>query len=128
MLDKYRVEPVGTSLPKLDSAKVAFPNFTPERFRQPFDTCATRVLQRLFPFEFLIREGLGTIVEQAMFLDNLSTAVRVGPKQLPKIYNRFSNSPSSPFFVSSLLAPLSFADLRPSRPPASLLDPTRPAM
>lgn len=87
-LDKYKIEPVGTNLPTLDSPKVAFPALTAERFRHPLDTRATRVLQRLFPFEFLLRQGLGTVVEQAMFLDNLSTAVRVGPNQLPKIYNR----------------------------------------
>ncbi len=93
-LDKYKLEAVGTNLPKLDSAKVAFPTLTPERFRHPFDMRATRALQRLFPFDFVIRQGLGAVVEQAMFLDNLSTAVRVGPNQLPKIYNRSFLCPS----------------------------------
>ena len=36
--------------------------------------------------EFLIRQGSSGVVEQFMFLDNMSSGVRVGPNQLPKIY------------------------------------------
>eukprot|EP00286_Rhodomonas_abbreviata_P021857 CAMPEP_0181305454 /NCGR_PEP_ID=MMETSP1101-20121128/9738_1 /TAXON_ID=46948 /ORGANISM="Rhodomonas abbreviata, Strain Caron Lab Isolate" /LENGTH=394 /DNA_ID=CAMNT_0023411371 /DNA_START=10 /DNA_END=1194 /DNA_ORIENTATION=+ len=85
-MDKYKVEPVGTNLPKRDSPKVAFPSLSAESIRHPYDKRATRALQRIFPFEFIIRQGVGAVVEQAMLLDNLSTAVRVGPNQLPKIY------------------------------------------
>jgi len=86
-MDKYKTEPVGNSLPKADSAKLGWSKLEPSQFRHPYDTQATEALRRLFPFEFLVRQGMGGVIEQAIFLDNLSSGVRVGPNQLPKIYN-----------------------------------------
>ena len=66
--------------------RVSFPDLKPTAFRHPFDTRSTQALQRLFPLEFLVRQGSSGVVEQFMFLDNMSSGVRVGPNQLPKIY------------------------------------------
>mmetsp|Transcript_20599 Transcript_20599/g.32216 ORF Transcript_20599/g.32216 Transcript_20599/m.32216 type:complete len:390 (+) Transcript_20599:163-1332(+) len=85
-MSKYKLEATGSNLPKADSPKVEFPSLAPAEFRHPIDMRATRALQRLFPFESVIRQGMGTVVEQAMALDNMSSGVRVGPNQLPKIY------------------------------------------
>ena len=85
-LPKYTTEPVGSNLPKADSAKVRWPDLEASAFRHPIDTRSTQALQRLFPLEFMIRQGSSTVVEQFMFLDNMSSGVRVGPTQLPKIH------------------------------------------
>jgi Zn-dependent protease with chaperone function len=58
----------------------------PTEFRHPIDTRSTQALQQFFPLEFMIRQGSAGVVEQFMFLDNLSSGVRVGPNQLPRIY------------------------------------------
>jgi Zn-dependent protease with chaperone function len=64
-----------------------WPNLSASQFRHPIDTRSTKALQRLVPLEFLIRQGTSSVVEQFMFLDNMSSGVRVGPNQLPKIYD-----------------------------------------
>jgi len=84
--DAYRFEAVGDSLPTRDSGKVSWPRLAPSRFTHPLDTQATRALKRLPFAETLVRQGFGGMVEQAIYLDNLSNSVRVGPKQLPDIY------------------------------------------
>jgi hypothetical protein len=66
--------------------RVMWPDLTPTQFRHPIDTKSTQALQRVFPLEFMIRQGSSGVVEQFMFLDNMSSGVRVGPNQLPKIY------------------------------------------
>lgn len=63
-----------------------WPDLKPTGFRHPIDTQSTIALQRLFPLEFLIRQGSSGVLEQLMFLENMSSGVRVGPSQLPKIY------------------------------------------
>lgn len=59
----------------------------PNRFTHPLDMEATAALKRIPFAETLVRDGIGGVVEQAVFLDNLSNSVRVGPKQLPEIWN-----------------------------------------
>jgi len=66
--------------------RVSWPDLRPTQFRHPIDTQSTKALQQFFPLEFLIRQGSSGVVEQFMFLDNMSSGVRVGPNQLPKIY------------------------------------------
>lgn len=84
------------------------------RFTHPLDTQATAALKRIPFAETIVRDGFGAMVEQAIFLDNLSNSVRVGPKQLPEVMIPKLLPPSLP------LASLPFA--APRRPP-SLSDP-----
>lgn len=88
--------------------QVAWPNLDPTRFVHPFDRQATEALSRLPFVESLVRDGFGGMVEQvhtlcpsdldwrradfilqAIYLDNLSNSIRIGPKQLPHLYERY---------------------------------------
>mmetsp|Transcript_43400 Transcript_43400/g.106174 ORF Transcript_43400/g.106174 Transcript_43400/m.106174 type:complete len:364 (+) Transcript_43400:54-1145(+) len=86
-LEAYRREAVGSNVVGRDSGKVAFPLLDPSRFVHPFDRQATAALASLPFFEDIVRTGFGGMLEQAIYLDNLSNSIRVGPKQLPQIYN-----------------------------------------
>jgi Zn-dependent protease with chaperone function len=66
--------------------RVMWPDLKPIQFRHPIDTQSTQALQRLFPLEFMIRQASSGVLEQFIFLDNMSNGVRVGTSQLPKIY------------------------------------------
>ena len=84
-MDKYKIEDVRM---KTGREKVRWPSLQPAQFRHPLDSQATLAIQRLFPLESLVRQGMGGVIEQVVYLDNLSNSIRVGRSQLPKIYDR----------------------------------------
>ncbi len=57
-----------------------------DQFRHPLDRQATTALAQLPGFALGIRAALGPIAEQVMYLENISTSVLVGDRQLPDLY------------------------------------------
>ncbi|MEL7505098.1 MAG: M48 family metallopeptidase [Cyanobacteria bacterium J06554_6] len=55
-------------------------------FRHPLDLKATESLQQLPGLDIAIRSLLGPVGEQFFQLENLAASVRVGPDQLPHLY------------------------------------------
>ncbi|MGF1460254.1 MAG: M48 family metallopeptidase [Leptolyngbyaceae cyanobacterium] len=55
-------------------------------FRHPLDLDATNSLRQLPGLDIIIRTALGPIAEQVMYLDNISSSVLVGPRQLPDLH------------------------------------------
>uniref|UniRef100_A0A7S2ZQ93 Peptidase M48 domain-containing protein n=1 Tax=Rhodosorus marinus TaxID=101924 RepID=A0A7S2ZQ93_9RHOD len=68
--------------------KVVFGSLEADDFRHPLDTVATKMMSRILGVDILVRSLLSPAVEQALFLENISTGVLVGPKQLPKIHDQ----------------------------------------
>mmetsp|Transcript_4250 Transcript_4250/g.5876 ORF Transcript_4250/g.5876 Transcript_4250/m.5876 type:complete len:342 (+) Transcript_4250:168-1193(+) len=66
-------------------AKVALRGLRSERFRHPIDRQATAQLQRIPGLEQIIRQG-SPLVEEAVFLENISTSILVGPKQMSSLH------------------------------------------
>ena len=57
-------------------------------FRHPLDRQNTALLRSLPGLEMVAKAVLGGPgVEQALYLENIGAAIRVGPKQLPTVYN-----------------------------------------
>ena len=87
-MDKYRFEDIRVGNQNIGKTKLAWPSLRPGQFRHPLDSSATLAIQRLFPFENLVRQSMGGMIEQIVFLDNLSNSIRVGSSQLPAIFQR----------------------------------------
>lgn len=100
--------------------QVKWPLLSSTRFTHPLDTQATAALKRIPFAETIVRDGFGSMVEQAIFLDNLSNAVRVGPKQLPEVMLLLNS-------LNSLLPPPSSLPLvlNPPHPPSPFHPPLK---
>ncbi|MBF2098797.1 MAG: M48 family metallopeptidase [Gloeomargaritaceae cyanobacterium C42_A2020_066] len=59
---------------------------TAGHFRHPLDQEATAALRGLGGVDLLVRGLLSAVAEEVLYLDNLGTAVRLGPDQLPELY------------------------------------------
>jgi Zn-dependent protease with chaperone function len=57
-----------------------------DRFRHPFDLEATDSLRRLPGLDILIRNFLGNVSEEFLYLNNIAASVLVGEHQLPDIH------------------------------------------
>ncbi len=88
-MEKYKKEQVGVTIPSSSGPKVSWPSLQASQFRHPLDSQATLAIQRLFPFESVVRQSMGGMLEQMVYLDNMSNGIKVGNNQLPKIYKRF---------------------------------------
>ncbi len=66
--------------------KRTFTSLTAENFRHPLDKQATQSLQQIPGLDFLLRTTLFPVASQFFHLDNLSSAIQVGPKQLSKLH------------------------------------------
>jgi len=67
--------------------KRTFTSLTAENFRHPLDKQATQSLQQIPGLDFLLRATLFPVASQFFHLDNLASAIQVGPKQLSKLYS-----------------------------------------
>jgi Zn-dependent protease with chaperone function len=72
-------------------------------FQHPTDRDATAALKMFGPVEWLVRQGFKALnIDDASFLDNIATGVRVGPDQLPELHTdlveacRLLNVPVAP--------------------------------
>ncbi|WP_218079409.1 M48 family metallopeptidase [Anthocerotibacter panamensis] len=66
--------------------KQIFPGLKAADFRHPLDIQASQTLALLPGFEYLIRNTLAPAAGQFFYLDNISSGVLVGPRQLSPIY------------------------------------------
>lgn len=57
-----------------------------DRFRHPLDLEATNNLKRLPGLDFLVRNLLGGVTEEFLYLNNIAASVLVGKNQLPHIH------------------------------------------
>ncbi|MCS7031434.1 MAG: M48 family metallopeptidase [Gloeomargarita sp. SKYG116] len=57
-----------------------------EQFRHPLDREATQALQRIPGLDMLMRLTLGTAAQEWFYLENMASAVQVGVRQLPWLY------------------------------------------
>jgi len=71
--------------------KIVFRNLKPDSFRHPVDIRATRLLKSLFGLDLVLR-GMLSMVEEAFYLDNLSSGVLVSETQLPEIYKLLNDA------------------------------------
>ena len=65
---------------------VALLGLRANQFRHPLDLAATRSLDRWPGLDLLVRNLVGPIAEEMMYLENIAASVLVGPNQLPHLY------------------------------------------
>jgi len=56
------------------------------QFRHPLDLEATQTLQQLPGLDWLVRQALGNLAEQVLYLENIGSSVLVSDQQLPDLY------------------------------------------
>ena len=55
-------------------------------FRHPLDLAATTALKQLPGLDIALRTSLGSVAEQFFYLNNITSSILVGEKQLPELY------------------------------------------
>ena len=68
------------------STKAILTGLTSDQFRHPLDLQATQALKQLPGLDLVVRNVLGPTVEQFFYLDNISSSILVGDRQLPHIH------------------------------------------
>jgi len=74
-----------SNIEDLPSSRVALRGLRSDRFRHPVDRQATAQLQRLPGLEQIVRRAT-PLVEEAVYLDNIATSIKVGPGQMPALH------------------------------------------
>ncbi|MDR5638282.1 M48 family metallopeptidase [Thermosynechococcus sp. JY1334] len=64
----------------------AYSSLRADQFRHPCDREATQALQQLPGLDLLVRSLLGSVAEQAFYLENIGSSLRLSEQQLPDIY------------------------------------------
>ncbi|CAG9467214.1 unnamed protein product [Pedinophyceae sp. YPF-701] len=64
-----------------------FKGLTGDDFRHPLDQQNTQLLRSLPGLEAIAKNIMGPVAEQVLLLENISTSVKVGPDQLPSVWN-----------------------------------------
>lgn len=57
-----------------------------DQFRHPLDQQATQALKQLPGMDLLVRNLLAPVAEPVFYLENISSSLLIGPKQLPELY------------------------------------------
>jgi Zn-dependent protease with chaperone function len=70
----------------MELANKALIGLRADDFRHPLDRQATTALKQLPGFDIVIRSLLGSVAEQFFYLNNISTSILVGKKQLPDLH------------------------------------------
>jgi Zn-dependent protease with chaperone function len=68
------------------TAKTQLIGLTADRFRHPLDLEATTSLRKLPGLDLLVRNLLGGVTEDFLYLNNIASSVLVGENQLPHIH------------------------------------------
>lgn len=66
-----------------------FPGLSPAAFQHPFDVQATENLQKIPILPDLLKKLSSSVFEKQMYLWNVSSKVRLGPKQGRPVYDQF---------------------------------------
>ena len=72
------------------ATRLRFKKLSADAFRHPLDRSSTALVQQspfLRPVERIVREQVLPLVEEAVALDNLANAVKVGPNQMPQLHD-----------------------------------------
>ncbi|WP_448534179.1 M48 family metallopeptidase [Parathermosynechococcus lividus] len=64
----------------------AYRGLTADHFRHPRDRQATAALKHLPGLDVLVRTILGSLAEQAFYLENIGSSLRISEQQLPNLY------------------------------------------
>lgn len=64
----------------------AYRRLTADHFRHPYDRQATAALKQLPGLDVLVRTILGSLGEQAFYLENIGSSLRLSEQQLPDLY------------------------------------------
>eukprot|EP00640_Fibrocapsa_japonica_P003086 CAMPEP_0113939110 /NCGR_PEP_ID=MMETSP1339-20121228/5495_1 /TAXON_ID=94617 /ORGANISM="Fibrocapsa japonica" /LENGTH=335 /DNA_ID=CAMNT_0000942529 /DNA_START=271 /DNA_END=1276 /DNA_ORIENTATION=- /assembly_acc=CAM_ASM_000762 len=75
----------GSSIHNEIIKRVSFKGLSAERFQHPVDRATTQALSQLWGLEDLVRQA-SKMVEEAVYIDNISTSVRVGPSQMGSVH------------------------------------------
>jgi Zn-dependent protease with chaperone function len=70
----------------MTAIKVPLLGLRADQFRHPLDLEATAAFKRLPGWDWALRTLLGSMAEQALYLDNIGSGLRVGPQQLPDLH------------------------------------------
>jgi Zn-dependent protease with chaperone function len=73
-------------IPLAMAAPLPLTGLTADRFRHPFDLAATAKLRQLPGLDLLVRNLLGSVAAEVMYLNNIAAAVQLSDRQLPHIY------------------------------------------
>ncbi|MBI3651675.1 MAG: M48 family metallopeptidase [Acidobacteria bacterium] len=74
------------------SERVRFTGITPEAFQHPLDRTATENLKRVKGFDWLCRKFVEYGIERIEYVQNIGGSVRVGPRQMPLLYEMLRES------------------------------------
>jgi Zn-dependent protease with chaperone function len=78
----------GGSTVHLDhSEKVSLLGLKADQFRHPLDREATLAFKQLPGWDWVVRSILGSVAEQAMYLDNIASSLLVSERQLPDLHH-----------------------------------------
>lgn len=72
---------------KTTAKKTVLTGLKADHFRHPLDLNATATLRQLPGLDLLVRTALAPVAEQVFYLDNISSSVLVGDRQLPHLHN-----------------------------------------
>ncbi len=67
--------------------RITFPNLDVSAFQHPYDREATENLRRIIGFERVVAKFIELRYERLLYLFNVGSAVRVGERQYPRLYN-----------------------------------------
>jgi len=68
------------------------PGLRAREFQHPLDKQASEALKLLAPVEWGLRQAFSTFVEDSIFMENIASAVLVGPRQLPELHKALLDS------------------------------------
>lgn len=68
------------------AAPVSLIGLKADQFRHPLDQQATQALKQLPGMDLLVRNLLAPVAEPVFYLENISSSLLVGPKQLPELH------------------------------------------
>lgn len=71
--------------PEKAKARVILKGLQADRFRHPLDQQVTEQLRMIPGLEWVVRRVM-TVLEEAVYLDNISSAILVGPTQMPSLH------------------------------------------
>jgi Zn-dependent protease with chaperone function len=74
------------------SGRTIFTNIDPVSFQHPLDRQATENLKKLVGFDLLVTKFIELRWERLLYIRNIASSVRVGPRQFPKLYEMLRES------------------------------------
>jgi Zn-dependent protease with chaperone function len=74
------------------SGRRIFPDLDAEAFQHPLDREATRQLRQLVGFDTVVAKFLELRYERLLYVINVASSVKVGPRQFPRLYDMLRES------------------------------------